>query len=194
MPTLFQKTSFNFSCLSVSSFCRIILRLIKQIMHVMAATISMSMKSIEECCPGLKQLLEEKDLSVLAQDRHNVRTAIDQRGEQTITKQKPPVALKPLLETWKWCLNRTEQANNSKALNDMCGIATDAGLYKPLRSSSQVLQTNELVNRIVKVLNEDYINPFGLYIDNDSLFNVGSGVPLPYAIVNDILSIKTVGI
>ena len=125
-----------------------------------------AMKSIEERYPGLKQLLEEKGLSVLAQDRHNVRTAIDQRGEQTINREAKTVGgIKTFagnkISVLKWCLNRAEQAKNSKALSDRCGIATDAGLYKPLRPS-QVLQTNERVNRIVKVLNEDYINPFGL--------------------------------
>ena len=109
------------------------------------------------------------------------------KGEKTVGGIKIFAGNK--ISVLKWCLNRAEQANNYKALSD---IATDAGLYKPLKPS-QVLQTNERVNRIVKVLNEDYINPFGLDIEKDSLINVSSGVPQPDAIANDILSIKNVG-
>ena len=41
---------------------------------------------IETLYPGLKELLMVKGLSVQAQITHPVRTAIDQRGEQTINK------------------------------------------------------------------------------------------------------------
>jgi hypothetical protein len=45
-----------------------------------------SMKSIDNVYPGLKPLLKKNCMSVQAQDRYAVRTAIDQRGEQTINK------------------------------------------------------------------------------------------------------------
>ena len=57
-------------------------------------------RQIEQKHPGLKHLLEEKGISVLAQENHNIRTAIDQRGEQTIiVKQRPLVESTRLLAT-----------------------------------------------------------------------------------------------
>ena len=162
-----------------------------------------TMRQIEQKHPGLKHLLKEKGLSVLAQENHNIRTAIDQRGEQTINREAKTVAgIKTFggIKTFagnkssvlKWCLNRADQAKNSKALSDMCGITTDAGLYKPLRPS-QILQANERVLSVMKVFCEDYINPFGLEIETDALINVSSGVPLPNDIADELLSISKVG-
>ena len=99
-----------------------------------------TMINIEEKYPRLKDLLKNKGISVLAQDSHNVRTAIDQRGEETINREAKTVGgIKKFAgnktSVLKWCLNRAEQAKNSKALNDMYGIARDPGLYKPLRPS-----------------------------------------------------------
>ena len=39
------------------------------------------MKSIKILYPGLKELLVQNGMSVQAQDRHAVPTAVDQRGE-----------------------------------------------------------------------------------------------------------------
>ena len=99
---------------------------------------------LENLYPGLQQLLERKGMSV--QDRHCVCTAIDQRGEQTINRDaKTAGGIKsfaansePVL---KWCLNRSEQAQNTKALSDLCGISTNPELYKPCRPS-QIIKSN----------------------------------------------------
>ena len=156
-----------------------------------------TMRQIEQKHPGLKHLLKAKGLSVLAEENQNIRTAIDQRGEQTINREAKTVGgIKTFAgnksSILKWCLNRADQAKTSKALSDMCGITTDAGLYKPLRPS-QILQTNEHVLSVMKVFCEDYINPFGLEIETDTLINVSSGVPLPNDIADELLSISKVG-
>ena len=44
------------------------------------------MKCIDHLYPGLKQILENNSMSIQAQDRCAIRTAIDQRGEQTLKK------------------------------------------------------------------------------------------------------------
>ena len=44
------------------------------------------LKQIESKYPGLKELLLHCGLSVQAQETHPVRTAVDQRGEQTINR------------------------------------------------------------------------------------------------------------
>ena len=92
-----------------------------------------TMKQIEQIHPGLKELLEKKGLSVLGQYHYNLRTAIDQRGEQTINYDAKTVGgIKKFAgnknSVLKWCLNRADQSKNSKALNDMCGITADAGM------------------------------------------------------------------
>ena len=44
------------------------------------------MLNIDEKYPGMKQLLKEKGLSIQAQDKYHLKTAADQRGEQTINR------------------------------------------------------------------------------------------------------------
>ena len=75
----------------------------------------------------------------------------------------------------KWCLNRSEQAENTRALKELCGISTNPELYKPCRPS-QIIKSNELVNNVVHVLTNHYINPFGQDLDKDQLVNVSLGV------------------
>ena len=43
-----------------------------------------TLKNMETLCPGLKDMIEKTGLSVQAQDRYPILTALDQRGEQTI--------------------------------------------------------------------------------------------------------------
>ena len=45
-----------------------------------------TMVNIESVYPGLKELLKDMGISVQAQSTYALRTAIDQRGEQTINK------------------------------------------------------------------------------------------------------------
>ena len=47
----------------------------------------LSLINMENQHPGLKQLLSDKGLSVQGQSRYKLRTATDQRGEQTINKE-----------------------------------------------------------------------------------------------------------
>ena len=59
-------------------------------------------------------------MSVQAQDRHVVRTTIDQRGEQTINRDATTSGgiwafASDNVAVLKWCLNRSEQAYNTKA-------------------------------------------------------------------------------
>ena len=44
------------------------------------------MENKEAIFPGLKKLIQTKVFSVQSQDKYPLRTAIDQRGEQTILK------------------------------------------------------------------------------------------------------------
>ena len=53
---------------------------------IIRAYIYYILKQIESKYPGLKELLLPCGLSVQAQETHPVRTAIDQRGKQTINR------------------------------------------------------------------------------------------------------------
>jgi hypothetical protein len=77
----------------------------------------------------------------------------------------------------KWCLNRSEQAKNTKELQEMCGLGNDLGIYKPCRPS-QISKSEKLVQNVLRTLMEEYINTFDVAIDKESLINLSSGVPL----------------
>ena len=136
-------------------------------------------------------------MSVPAQDRHAVRTAIDQRGEQTINRDaKISGAIRAFASdnaaVLMWCLNRCEQAYNTKALLDKCGLNISTEMYKPCRPS-QILFSESLVSNIIKTVTEEYINPFDVNIDVTKLFNVSSGVPVSDDLADEILQVEAIG-
>ena len=136
-------------------------------------------------------------MSIQGQNRYPVRTAIDQRGEQTINREaKTMGGIKNVASNspsvLKWCLNRADQAQNTKALNEMCGIGDPSEIYKPLRPS-QILQSEERVYSVIKVLTEEYINPFNINIDKGVFFNISSGEPIPDEISETILQLPSKG-
>ena len=103
-------------------------------------------------------------MSIQAQDRHPVRTAIDQRGEQTMNQDaKTSGGVKAFAtdrtSLLKWCLNRSQQAQNTRALNKVAGFGENTDLYKPLRPS-QVIKSDEMVSNVQSELENEYINPF----------------------------------
>ena len=155
------------------------------------------MKSIDTLYPGLKNMLTEKGLSAQAQNKYPLRTAIDQRGEQTINRDAKVAGGVKYFSTreesvLKWCLNRSDQAENTKALKDLCGIGADPGIYKPVRPS-QIAKSEDLVNRVVNVLTDDYINPFGINIEKDSLVSLSSGMAVSEDISEYLLSLPDFG-
>ena len=69
---------------------------------------------------GLQKVLSSNDLSVQAQSNYPLRTAIDQRGEQTIncaakTSGGITQFASKSSSILKWCLNRSEAATNVNA-------------------------------------------------------------------------------
>ena len=44
------------------------------------------MENLNETYPGLQELISQHRLSIQAQEKHLLRTAADQRGEQTINR------------------------------------------------------------------------------------------------------------
>ena len=156
------------------------------------------LENIEQIYPGLKELLRYKGLSVQAQDRYKLRTAIDQRGEQSINRDaKTTGGIKSFAvdntSVLKWTLNRSEQAQNTAELLSMAGIQSASDIYKPLRPS-QILKSEVMVTNVVNVLSSEYINPFDSGLDKDYLVSLSSGVPLQdKEAVERILSLRKVG-
>ena len=68
----------------------------------------------------------------------------------------------------KMCLNRCEQAKNTKTLSDMCGINTDAEMYKPCRPS-QIIRSNKMVNDIIQVFTNQFSNSFSKDVGENKL-------------------------
>ena len=70
----------------------------------------------------------------------------------------------------KWCLNRADQSKNVNALKEMTGMYTLSEKYNPLRLS-QILISEKPVAEVIRVLEEEYINPFSDHVTEDCLFN-----------------------
>ena len=99
-------------------------------------------------------MLKCKGLSVQAQKKYSPRTPIDQREQQTINRDaKTSDGVKAFStrekSVLKWCLNRPEQAKNTKVLEDLCGLGIGTGIYKPARPS-QMLKHEKLVLEVMK--------------------------------------------
>ena len=156
------------------------------------------LENIEQIYPGLKELLRYKGLSVQAQDRYKLRTAIDEREEQSINRDaKTTGGIKSFAvdntSVLKWTLNHSEQARNTAELLSMAGMQSASDIYKPLRSS-QILKSEVMVTNVVNVLSSEYINPFDSGLDEDYLVSLSSGVPLQdKEAVERILSLRKVG-
>lgn len=156
-----------------------------------------TMEQIESLYPGLKEMLQYKGLSVQAQEKYSLRTAIDQRGEQTINRDaKVTGGIKNFAtrenSVLKWCLNRSAQASNTKALKDLCGLEADPGIYKPVRPS-QIIKSEQMVNSVIKVLTEDYVNPFGVDVDKENLVCLSSAVPVDEDVADSLLLVPEKG-
>ena len=56
-----------------------------------------------------------------------------------------------------------------------------------------ILKTEKMTQRIMKVLNDEYVSPFGEEFDKHVLYNLSSGVPLPDNISENNLAIHDAG-
>ena len=138
------------------------------------------MKCIDHLYPSLKQILENNCMSIQAQDRYAILTAIDQRGEQTLNKDaKTTGGVRGFAaneaSVLKRTLNRSKQVDNTKEFLGICGLNASSQHYKP-QWPAQILLSEDLVSQIVTVLQNEYINPFD--INKSNLLNLSFGVTL----------------
>lgn len=92
----------------------------------------------------------------------------------------------------KRCLNRAEQSKNATALKEICGVGMDPGMYKPMRLL-QITNSERDVQKILCVLFDDYINTFGLDVENEYLVCLTSAKPFSDKISDSILSVLRQG-
>ena len=92
----------------------------------------------------------------------------------------------------KWYLKRPEQAKNTNALKQMAGVTNLADIYKAL-GPSQIIKSEDTVSRLVKILVNDYINPFSDTLEATELFNLSSGFAVEDGLADKILNIIDVG-
>ena len=128
------------------------------------------------------------------QEKYPCRTAIDQRGEQTINRDaKTSGGIKYFASDpsaiLKWTLNRSSQAKNTEALYDLANIKNSELVYKSLRPSN-IMKSENSVEKITKVLTIEYLNPFDVKLDPENLYNLSSGVLVEASLAEEILSVK----
>ena len=92
----------------------------------------------------------------------------------------------------KWCLNRADQAKNVNALTEMARIYSSSEKYKPL-CPSQILTSEKLVGEVIRVLEEEYINPFSILAAEDCFCNLSFGIPINDQLADEILDTSKLG-
>ena len=113
-----------------------------------------ALKTIENSYPEMKEIMKHTGLPVQGQDKYPLRTSIDQHGEQTINRDaKTTVRIKAFTtkEDMKWSLPRSDQACHTRLYQNLCGLSTDPGIYKPC-SPSQILAKESLFKKSFKSL------------------------------------------
>jgi hypothetical protein len=139
-------------------------------------------ENIDILHPGLREMLDKSGLSVQAQDRHPLRTATDQRVEQTINRDaKSAGGIKIFANDsnaiLKWTLNRSEEGKNKAKLFEMAGMSLSNEVYKSLRPS-EILKSESYTTSVFNMLSKEYLNPFDVELDASFLYNLSSGTPI----------------
>ena len=117
--------------------------------------------------------------SVQSQARCNLRTAVDQRGEQSLNKDAKTVGGVRRFSAdndavTNWTMGRADQAWNLNSLLQTCNIRQQYDEHKHTRPS-QILQSESRTSNVVAVLDNDYVNPFDIALDRTMLINLSSG-------------------
>ena len=117
--------------------------------------------------------------SVRSQARYSLRTAADQRGEQSLNKDAKTVGGVRRFSAdndavTNWTMGRADQAWNLNSLLQTCNIRQQYDEHKHTRPS-QILQSESRTSNVVAVLDNDYVNPFDIALDRTMLINLSSG-------------------
>ena len=109
--------------------------------------------------PGCKELVKCNSISFQGQHRYPLRTAIDQRGEQTLNKDaKSTSGIKSFASSshsvTKWTLNRASQASITAKLKKFSNITKSDEIYKPLRPH-QIVKSEKWTASLQNTISQD---------------------------------------
>ena len=88
----------------------------------------------------------------------------------------------------KWTLNRAQQSENITYLRSFSNIDAQGEIHKQLQPSS-ILSSEKKVQKLLRVLTSEYINPFDPNLDKDKLYNLSSGTPVGSELAREILDV-----
>ena len=91
------------------------------------------LKSLEENYPGLKDMLKKRQVSLLnLKISTHLELPLTREENKQLIDAKTAGGVKAFStkeeSVLKWCLNRSEQAKNTRALEDLCNIRADSGV------------------------------------------------------------------
>lgn len=76
----------------------------------------------------------------------------------------------------RFCLNKVNEAENTKALKNICGIKDENRYYKHFRYS-MVLNIEQLICKVFSTLEEEYIDLFRVEVEED-IVNLSFDLPV----------------
>ena len=141
-----------------------------------------SMENLEKTHPGAKDELEKIGISV-RRNNLGIGQAVDLTGEQGYMRDaKTAGGMTPFQTSkatvLKWVRSRPFQAKFTEALRDMANIDRTADNQKKCLRPSEIIKSNEIVNRIIHCMEQQFSSPFDDAFDHDKLYNLVSGTKL----------------
>ena len=144
----------------------------------------------------MQRISEAQQYSVQGQDKYPLRTAIDQRGEQTLNKDaKSAGGIKSFASSSEsvtnWTLNRASQASVTAKLKKFSNITRSDEIYKPLRPH-QIVKSEKWTASLQNTISQDFVNPF-VYLDPFKLYNLSSDIPVDNDEISSMLNVQKTG-
>ena len=154
------------------------------------------MKDLPTTHPGAVEELLEKGISV-RRNNIGIGQSIDGAGEQTFMRSaKTRGGIKSFTSNdatySKWVLSRPFQAKFVEALLDMIDKG-DQGSHSKCLRKSEITRSEQRIVQMNDILTNTFINPFTTELDDEKLFNIASGCPIPDEAADCLLSIHERG-
>ena len=86
-------------------------------------------------------------------------------------------------------MNRPYQTKFVESLMEISGITTTMSNPRKCLRTSEILKSNKMVEKIMVILQTQFINPFQPDLDKDALFNLVSGYPAQENVCNCLLEL-----
>ena len=90
-------------------------------------------------------------------------------------------------------MNRPYQTKFVESLMEISGITTTMSNPRKCLRTSEILKSNKMVEKIMVILQTQFINPFQPDLDKDALFNLVSGYPAQENVCNCLLELESRG-